>query len=1206
MDKIDKTLDNYISVANDFQYAINIKYDLYADDKIRNYIPTSSAIEIIEDVILSTAPSSTDRARIFVGPYGKGKSHLALVILSILCRNDKTLYDNLLSIICKTNNDLCAYIKDYQNSNKKMLPVVIQGGAMGIRQSLLFSLRKALEDAELDQFMPETYFKAAVQTIENWKNNYPDTYKKFSDHIDCSVSDFIDRLSLFDNDYYDKFVKVYPLLTSGGEFNPVVGMDVADLYLEVSKEIKAYGYEGIFVVYDEFSKYLEGNIKKIQGDEIRALQDFAELCNRSKNNQIHIMLISHKSILNYVDGDLAKTKVDNWKAVSNRFKTITLNTSAPQTYGLISEVLRHDEKWYKSYKKDYVSEFKSVEKSWISKKVFADVADGDFTSNVLFGCYPLAPVTTFMLPKISEEVAQNERTLFTFLSSVQQDNTLPRLIKNMPADKFELVLPNIIFDYFEPLFKMEAYDKPIHKYWRNASIALEKAGNSDELERSIIKTVALIYIVNRFDILPPDMPTIFDIYDFGSIDRQKVSTAITSLSNKGVLRLLDNSNYLRIAENIDININELLLAETEKVRAKVSVKDVLNCYVGKKVLYPNAYNDDNEVIRYFEFKFVGASQIVKPNDFDQALINRDGLVFGIVDDGCGIDEIVKKVSNIKNHRIVFIVLNSSKDADENIFKWFALKNYIEQSDNEILNGELEYSLNDLENYVESFVDKYLSPELGEAYYFNGGNKIVIKRKSALSALLSKICEETYTKYPVIKNELINKNMISSQAINSRAKVVNALLETNLQENLGLAGNGQEVNFMRSLLIVPGILKDNTLNLKKLSNDNLLGVLSLINKFVRSTSLEGEKSFSDLYDLLTNPKNGIGLKKGVIPIYLACVLHQYKKFTVIKKGTKEIEISARLLDSINNNPSEYFIYIENWNEEKAAYIDSLDELFLPYLKQSDKAYSDFDYVVRGIQRWYLQLPKYTKEAKKVFNEANEEIALDASVIKFANAIKPVELNSRELLFDSFIKIFGYKEFNGAVIENIIAAKTILDSAKSNLISYLTSITIEAFTCSSNHNGSLYSVLKDWYDDLSSDVKNHMFNGSENMLLNLIRDMTPDEDGFVENFARVATGIRVDDWADVTILAYENSLRTFIETIKAFESKSDVDASGGTYTLSFVDKDGVETKRTFEKAEYSSMAKLMFNDAESMIEEYGESISKNEKRQVLIDIINNLLG
>lgn len=43
---------------------------------------------------------------------------------------------------------------------------------------------------------------------------------------------------------------------------------------------------------------------------------------------------------------------------------------------------------------------------------------------VIYDCYPLHPVSTFILPRLSERVAQNERTLFTFISADRRVYTI--------------------------------------------------------------------------------------------------------------------------------------------------------------------------------------------------------------------------------------------------------------------------------------------------------------------------------------------------------------------------------------------------------------------------------------------------------------------------------------------------------------------------------------------------------------------------------------------------------------------------------------------------------------------------------------------------------------------------------------------------------------------------------------------------------------
>lgn len=69
------------------------------------------------------------------------------------------------------------------------------------------------------------------------------------------------------------------------------------------------------------------------------LQDFAEKCNRSGEFQMHLMLISHKEIANYID-KLPKQKVDGWRGVSERFKHIHLNNNFTQTYEIVESAIQ--------------------------------------------------------------------------------------------------------------------------------------------------------------------------------------------------------------------------------------------------------------------------------------------------------------------------------------------------------------------------------------------------------------------------------------------------------------------------------------------------------------------------------------------------------------------------------------------------------------------------------------------------------------------------------------------------------------------------------------------------------------------------------------------------------------------------------------------------------------------------------------------------
>ncbi len=114
-----------ISVATGFQSSVNIAYDINDEKKLKNYIPTKSALKLLEDILLSTGKDSTDRARILIGAYGKGKSHIVLMILSILMKKDITLFEKLIPVIQKEKPELYQLVTNYYAGNDKILPVVI-------------------------------------------------------------------------------------------------------------------------------------------------------------------------------------------------------------------------------------------------------------------------------------------------------------------------------------------------------------------------------------------------------------------------------------------------------------------------------------------------------------------------------------------------------------------------------------------------------------------------------------------------------------------------------------------------------------------------------------------------------------------------------------------------------------------------------------------------------------------------------------------------------------------------------------------------------------------------------------------------------------------------------------------------------------------------------------------------------------------------
>ena len=1017
-------------------------------------------------------------------------------------------------------------------------------------QSFLLALQKALTENDLSDVMPETNYQAAINSIKKWEKEYPETYKKLRKEIGRPVETLLLDLEEYDVEAYEDFVKVYPKLTSGSVFNPFIGFDVIELYESVVKHIRPRGYAGIYVVYDEFSKFLEANIKEASVSDTKMLQDFAEKCNRSGSEQLHLMLISHKEIANYID-TLPKQKVDGWKGVSDRFKHIHLNNNFTQTYEIISSVIKKSQSnGWGSFTKQYKKTFEMLISRYAPHAIFSD-SDMSIVEKTIYGCYPLHPITTFILPRLSERVAQNERTLFTFLSA-KGISTLPTFLDSYKDDCFKVVTPDMMFDYFEPLFRKEAYTSELHRNYMLTKSILEKlnvkssaadASNTCALEIKIVKTIALIYILEQFDKLKPTANEIVGIYSL-EYEQEEIRAAIDNLiHNEYVIYLKLSNDFLRLKQSSDVDVKQEIADTIEKNKVSFSVKGTLNSASIDNYMYPSRYNDDREMIRYFPFIFINGEEVTK-----------------------------------------------LRDAAEG---------------NELLFDEYEVIYEDLRDVISEYIAQYTHPENYKAVYIHNGEEKNITRKAALTGLMSDICDRIYYRTPIINNEAINKTKITGIALNSRTKIIAGLLRNILEPGLGLTGTGQEVSIMRSTLIRKNILTDHDGEIGislKTGDADMDHMLEVISGFIMGAGDTGERSFKLLYNDLTSPEHNIGMRKALIPIYLAVVLHEYrKKVVIVSSNTGEVPLTADTLVQIEANPSMFKVRYLEWDPQKEGLVRELESIFGKYINESEKAANSYDYVAMAMRRWYLSLPKYSKE-KIPLRKAKKYKAL-------IRLLKQ-NIGSYELLFERLPAEFSENGDVGSVSVTINLAKeyydTALDKLVDTLIQDIKGIFAGREAETLHERSSLTSVIKDWCESLDSSVFDQLFENGAERCLRLLRESDNDEKGFVGKLAKTLTDLRIEDWNDRTAEQFIERLKEYKKTAEEFSGEAGAEsfAETNSYALTYIDDTGNTVTKRFDKVEQSRRGKLLMNALLADIDSMGHAISEQEKRQILMEVLKKM--
>ena len=1199
-------LNKIIKPIEGFQYSVNIAYDIYDEKKIKSYIPSTGSLQIIEDILASTDNRSTDRARILTGSYGKGKSHLILYVLALLSGQKASLFSTAIEKAAKENPNLSNNIKAYLTSGKKLLPVIVNATSLNVKATFLQSLDSALKQAGLSKIMPTTFFDAAIEKIHSWKERFPTTYKAFEKSTGRNGESFVKSLQNYDQACYDLFVKVYPSLASGSEFNPLVGSDIISIYDSVIAAIKPLGYNGIFVVYDEFGKFLEGSVDKSSAMDIKLIQDFAEKCNRSGANQLHIMLISHKSIENYI-GKLPKNKVDAWKAVSNRFKSISISNDEAEIYDMIATVLNRDEEPFEHFVRLHQNRFDALTQIALKDSTFHSIQLSD-PKGLVYRCYPLHPYSLLLLPRISELVAQNERTIFTFLSSMER-YSVPYFLRTDDSE-FPIIEPDYIYDYFEKLFKGEPYGSTIKKQWQITTAALAKLKEYDNaLAEKIIKTIALIYCVNDFEIVPPSWDLICDIYSV-NYSWAEIEAAKEILKKAHLLIELLYKPYVRISEGSRHDVLELIQQEVYKLEKTIKTSAAFNEYCNINYLYPVQYNDENEIVRYFDFRFIGVDEL--PDITPTGLFlqtNADGIVYAIL--AQTEDEIAmanEAVSNIHNRRAVFIVPKTCFDCKSIAAGYQAILNLKSiYADKEIeLLEELNYILEDRQNVLDSYiVNTFFRFDKGNSSVYYDGHVQDVSRKAQLSQLLSSIMSNIYNKTPRIVNDLINKNQISSTIKSARNKILSALLYGSYKKNLGLTGNGPELNILRSTLIIPGVFinEDDAHIELDCSDCKVKEILFEIKKYIIQSTHTHNNNFEELYDVLISPYYGYGLKRGIIPIYLAVVFAQYREHVTILRHDRELPLSATVLCDIDCSPADYSVVLEEWDDKKEIYIANLEDIFSDYVNASDKSNGSFVYIVKAMRRWYLQLPKYAVITRRVCLSDGTMSPLDKASIRFRNMLSSPELNSHEFLFEQLPKIFESNDYDLVIKSLRYSYQCINDTYKNVHIKLIAEVKV-LFGVSKTD--SLSSVLANFYDDLKVTTKEHLFSGKASMFLDIAKHPNNDEYKLIETIARAIFNLRMSDFTDEIMSCYVHDLKAVVDEIKSYDEKlANSRNSANGYKIIFTDENGHEITRQFDATEYTDSGQLLYNDITTALDEFGGAVSSDEKRQILFRILKELV-
>lgn len=244
----------FIGSDNNFQTSVNLQYDLNKEEKIKGYIPTTQSLSILKRYLNAVCSDSNneDNATVLIGPYGRGKSHLLLVLSAILSNSaDSPSIAELTDKLSAADSSVGELLGVLHSRNNPYLPIIINSNHADINQSFIIALREALERNDLNDFFPETYFDSALKMINTWENDFENAIKLFKKELrsrKIKFTDFKDQLNKCTASAYQTFCSIYPIISNGANFNPLQNTDVVKMYEQVCDAlIQQKSFGGVYI-----------------------------------------------------------------------------------------------------------------------------------------------------------------------------------------------------------------------------------------------------------------------------------------------------------------------------------------------------------------------------------------------------------------------------------------------------------------------------------------------------------------------------------------------------------------------------------------------------------------------------------------------------------------------------------------------------------------------------------------------------------------------------------------------------------------------------------------------------------------------------------------------------------------------------------------------------------------------------------------------
>ena len=869
----------------------------------RDYTPTARSLDLLQRVMDGWADPSRSRAWSVVGPYGSGKSSIALILDGLLGPVSSQGFRAAVEAIESIDPRLAASVASVHDSNATRDRGFIRAFATADPEPATTSVLRAVQRGTT-RYWPRGRKPAVVDAITT-------------------------ALAAADN-----------------------GTQIAPTRL-VSLLKELTGYAPLMLVVDEFGKNLDFLRDEHAGGDLYVMQALAEAA-VGDSARLGVMTIQHMTFDDY-SATASVEQRREWAKVQGRFEEVLFLDSSDQTLSLMSHVFEA------TWPEDDTKRIQAWAKAGTESLRGVGLADRIPDSSLIEAMFPLHPLAAIALPDLCRRYGQNERTLFSFLTHDEPGAVGEFLARvELPTrGALPVVRLTALFDYFVGSVTPALGASPESARWFEIHDRISQAVGLSNAEEEVLKTVGILNLIAQGGALRASTDVISYALRPAAWIRGKgeVPATLKSLERRGFLTYRAFADEYRLWQGSDFDL-EGRLAMARRNYAEVPLRELLPHVAPLSPVIASRHAQERGIVRSFTRELVDSDdghlrELVR----DDA--EADGFIFYVA------EGLPLQLGGVERP-VVIIEVPDLGSVRQLLGEAAAAADVVRAGDIDwVAQREMEERAALASQHVREALDAVLHTSRRSSLLLKDGHQWLPVAKS-VSEVASMAADRAYSAAPHVRNEMLGRAALTSQAARARLDLLTAMVAAPTVERLGIEGYGPDRALYEAILAREKLHRfdgEAWAFAQPSADSSFAGAWTVIDQKLREDSV-GPVTVAEIERELGRPP--IGVKPPLVPILLTAYLQSIPdQIAIYQDGTFQPRLSPELLERLTKAPARFSLRHMTVEGQRAEVLRALARQFGLVIKTSGARHAaPVLSIVGPLLETIRQMPEFTLHAARL--------------------------------------------------------------------------------------------------------------------------------------------------------------------------------------------------------------------------------------------------